>query len=613
MNTPANAPLTPAADAQVVARLRAALDEAAATTSAHSAAGPAVRSTPSSSWRWVAAAAAGIALVGGGVLVLRGNSRAPLQPAAADTTAATTPITGGGAWSAALPYILIAADLPPSAATELAPCCMTDNEVMLAWARNGDPGDAVVVARATPLSTEVSPVTTPTATVITVGDSALAVDTRGVDEAERADLLASIQPGSGVPFVLAADGWELISMSTAADAAPVVQQYGSSVRLTVGAYAEVFFSMVSAPSVRAVTVAGEPGWALEYAGGYALVVWRHPESGRWVTMDIGADLAGRVDGLIAAVAVNGSVTDPTLPPPDTVPTPTDDGVVRVVSTDGGSLPVFDSEAASDPAVGQHIPAVYTSAGDLLVDTPTLFVFLQENCTHCANQLPVLVDGAASGALGGYRVVLVSTAGSNPDDPTDSWLAAAGWTGEVLHDDSPGDGTPGAMALAFGAPAWPYMVAVNADGMVTGRAAGEQPLENVMALAATAGPSDVIGRLVIDAIEVDWFVVEGGSDHEAAMERGPIMTADRVTGTPTILGTRTTYGAPFLRLDELQPGDTFTIVSLDGTRTFEVTLVERCEGDEVCAAQQGDDMLLATYDPEFTDRARLTIHATEVTG
>lgn len=163
---------------------------------------------------------------------------------------------------------------------------------------------------------------------------------------------------------------------------------------------------------------------------------------------------------------------------------------------------------------------------------------------------MLIEWLASNAFDGARVVLVSTAESplSVNYPADEWLTSRGWTGEVL---------------------------------------------------------------VIDAIDIDFMVLEGGGDHVAALKQGPILTFDRETGIPTIVGHRTTFGAPFLRLDELQIGDRFTFTTIDGTRTFEVTLIDRCDSDAPCPARDEDDLLLAAYDPEYTGDTRLTVHATEV--
>jgi thiol-disulfide isomerase/thioredoxin len=154
-----------------------------------------------------------------------------------------------------------------------------------------------------------------------------------------------------------------------------------------------------------------------------------------------------------------------------------------VAVDGVPLPAY---AEPDPAIGSVGPNVLgrTPDGDpieigLAGQQPTLVVFLAHWCPHCQAELPLLVDLAEEGAFDGMRVVAVLT-GTNPDAPNHppvAWLEREGWTGEVLLDDE----RFSAMS-AYGQAGYPYLVALDTSGRVTGRTTGEQPAEVVMALA-----------------------------------------------------------------------------------------------------------------------------------
>jgi sortase A len=85
------------------------------------------------------------------------------------------------------------------------------------------------------------------------------------------------------------------------------------------------------------------------------------------------------------------------------------------------------------------------------------------------------------------------------------------------------------------------------------------------------PGSPIGQITIPRIGADFYMVEG-TDLKYLKE-GP----GHFTGTPlpgeagnaAVAGHRTTYKAPFNRIDELQPGDKITIVTLQGTFTYAV--------------------------------------------
>ena len=152
--------------------------------------------------------------------------------------------------------------------------------------------------------------------------------------------------------------------------------------------------------------------------------------------------------------------------------------VRPVSVSGTALPVLGDGA--DPAEGVVIPEVDGKdfAGDPVAlrrdGVPKLIVFLAHWCPHCRNEVPVITGWLADkGAPEGVELLSVSTAASvdRPNYPPSTWLDQEGWTLPALVDDA--DGT---VARAYGLSAFPFFVAVDAQGEVVARGSGELDVE-----------------------------------------------------------------------------------------------------------------------------------------
>ena len=81
--------------------------------------------------------------------------------------------------------------------------------------------------------------------------------------------------------------------------------------------------------------------------------------------------------------------------------------------------------------------------------------------------------------------------------------------------------------------------------------------------------EVAGRIVMPTIGVDWWFVEGVS--VADLKKGPghypASPFPGQAGNAAIAGHRTTYGAPFGDVDQLQPGDEIQISTLQGEFTY----------------------------------------------
>jgi sortase A len=134
--------------------------------------------------------------------------------------------------------------------------------------------------------------------------------------------------------------------------------------------------------------------------------------------------------------------------------------------------------------------------------------------------------------------------------------------------------------------------------------------------------DPVGIITIPSIGVDHVMVEGVA--KADLKKGP----GHYPGTPLpgqagnagIAGHRTTYGAPFNRLDELVPGDEITVATPQGSFVYKVVPApgQPADGEAPYIVKPsqvevledfGDNRLtLTTCHPEYSARERLIVHA-----
>jgi len=128
------------------------------------------------------------------------------------------------------------------------------------------------------------------------------------------------------------------------------------------------------------------------------------------------------------------------------------------------------------------------------------------------------------------------------------------------------------------------------------------------------PGSVVGRLQIPAIGVDQYVVEGTAPGDLAMGPGHYVgtSLPGQAGNVAIAGHRTTYGAPFDDLDQLQVGDTVVLTSDAGERLTYVV-----EGPPtsvsphdvaVLDSVHDNRLTLTTCTPRFSAAQRLVVVA-----
>ena len=127
--------------------------------------------------------------------------------------------------------------------------------------------------------------------------------------------------------------------------------------------------------------------------------------------------------------------------------------------------------------------------------------------------------------------------------------------------------------------------------------------------------DVVAQIIIESIKVDKFVVAGVGYKE--LEKGPgLFTGSPLPGqlgNVAISGHRTTFGAPFSRLDELDTGDRIVMKTSQATFTYLVSsapkIVKPTDVDVIRTIDPTRATLtLITCHPKWTSDKRLVISA-----
>jgi sortase A len=126
----------------------------------------------------------------------------------------------------------------------------------------------------------------------------------------------------------------------------------------------------------------------------------------------------------------------------------------------------------------------------------------------------------------------------------------------------------------------------------------------------------VGFLEAPSISLRAAVVEGVGVRELRKGPGhlPQSALPGQQGNVVISGHRTTYGAPFNRLDELADGDVLRMVVPGGTFEYRVTSKRIVAPTEVSviAPTQDSRLTLTTCHPKFSAKQRLIVVASLVT-
>lgn len=122
----------------------------------------------------------------------------------------------------------------------------------------------------------------------------------------------------------------------------------------------------------------------------------------------------------------------------------------------------------------------------------------------------------------------------------------------------------------------------------------------------------LARLRIPAIDVDKIIVEGVSRDDLRRAPGhyPGTALPGEVGNAAIAGHRTTYGAPFFRLDELESGDEVLLDTPAGEVRYIVSGSEIVPPDRVEVLNDAGDtrLTLTTCNPKYSAAERLIVTA-----
>jgi sortase A len=126
----------------------------------------------------------------------------------------------------------------------------------------------------------------------------------------------------------------------------------------------------------------------------------------------------------------------------------------------------------------------------------------------------------------------------------------------------------------------------------------------------APPSGAVAHLVIPKIGVDKIVVEGVelSDLQKGPGHYPRTPLPGEPGNAAIAGHRTTYGAPFYRLNELASGDDIFVTTPAGKFRYQVTDSRVVGPSDVSVLNPTADnrLTLTTCNPRFSAAQRLVV-------
>lgn len=126
---------------------------------------------------------------------------------------------------------------------------------------------------------------------------------------------------------------------------------------------------------------------------------------------------------------------------------------------------------------------------------------------------------------------------------------------------------------------------------------------------------IVGKIEIPSIDVEKWVVAGIGYKE--LERGPGLFSGSPLpgqlGNVAIAGHRTTFGAPFSRIDEVANGDVITMTTTKGTFTYIVKgapkIVEASDVDVIKTVDKTKALLtLVSCHPKWTSEKRIIVRA-----
>jgi len=122
----------------------------------------------------------------------------------------------------------------------------------------------------------------------------------------------------------------------------------------------------------------------------------------------------------------------------------------------------------------------------------------------------------------------------------------------------------------------------------------------------------IGRLIVPSIGLESVLIQGAdtSDLREGPGHWPETPLPGLGGNFVVSGHRTTYGAPFFKLDKVAEGDEIQVLMPYVAAQYRVTRTVIVSPDEVeVVAQRGlEEISLATCHPIYSARQRLVVQA-----
>ena len=132
------------------------------------------------------------------------------------------------------------------------------------------------------------------------------------------------------------------------------------------------------------------------------------------------------------------------------------------------------------------------------------------------------------------------------------------------------------------------------------------------LRADSDEGDAVGRVRIERIDGDFVLVDGTADDD--LRKGPGIYDDvpypGAPGTTAIAGHRTTYGAPFRRIDKLERGDEVVVEMPYGRFTYQVEETRIVAPTEVSVVERVgfDRLVLSACHPLYSAAKRIVVLA-----
>ena len=169
-----------------------------------------------------------------------------------------------------------------------------------------------------------------------------------------------------------------------------------------------------------------------------------------------------------------------------------------VSVQGAPLPRYTGPTSTDRAIGDTIPTLtgegFNGAPVTIAPgaKPRVVLFVAHWCPHCQAEVPRIVTIAKKKAFKGLAVSTVATGTSSgyPNYPPSAWLRREHWPFPVMVDSQ-----QQTAAIAYGLASYPYLVFVDAQGKVAGRASGEiapSDLKKILTALAAGKPLPLPG-------------------------------------------------------------------------------------------------------------------------